>query len=66
MLKMIEGKFHIENWSKDMVALIHTEKYDPPIKGLPPTKTNVIVMGPDEINELIKVLQNYANKDRDK
>jgi|CryBogDrversion2_7_1035282.scaffolds.fasta_scaffold40522_3 hypothetical protein len=66
MQKTIESKFEVKDWSKDMVALVHTEKYDPPIKGLPPTRSHVIVMDPNEVNDLIKVLQKYANERRNK
>jgi len=56
--------FEIKNWSKDMIALVATERYDPPIKGLPPTKSHVIVLGPEDVDNLLKVITDYANERR--
>lgn len=33
--------------------------------GLPPMSSQTIMFNDDEVNELIKVLQNYANERRD-
>jgi hypothetical protein len=54
--------FEMKDWSKDLIALIATERYEPPIKGLPPTQTHVIVLGPEDVDNLLKVITDYANK----
>lgn len=56
--------FEIEEWSDGTLALISTENYEPPIKGLPPTKTSVIVLSPEDLDDLLKVITDYANQRR--
>ena len=54
--------YELKLYTPEILCLIRTEKVDPPIKGLPPTHSYSIVMNPNEINDLLKVLNDYANK----
>lgn len=56
--------FKIEEWSENTLAIISSEAYEPPIKGLPPSKTSFILLNSEDIDNLLKVLNDYANKRR--
>ena len=54
-------EFKVTEFTKDgHLGVVRIKKQE--IKGLPPTSSQVILMDRDEINDLIKVLQDYANK----
>ena len=52
--------------SGPQILVIREEEYIPRIQGLPPTSTQCIILEHDELNDLIKVLQDYANENRNK
>jgi hypothetical protein len=56
--------YEIKVYAPDMICLIRTEKMEKPIKGLPPTYSYSIVMNPNEIDDLMRVLNDYADKRR--
>ena len=45
-----------------MLCLMRTEKINPRIEGLPPTHVYSIIMNPKEIKDILKVLNDYADK----
>ena len=54
-------EFKVTEFTKDgHLGVVRIKKQE--IKGLPPTSSQVILMDRNEINDLIKVLQDYANK----
>ena len=55
-------EFKITPYTKEgNIMLVRTEQKTP-TEGLPPTYSSVILMNDNDINDLIKVLQDYANK----
>ena len=55
------AEFKVSEFTKDgCIGVVRIKKQE--IKGLPPSSSQVIIMDRDEVNELIKVLQDYANK----
>ena len=55
-------EFKITPYTKEgNIMLVRNEKRIP-TPGLPPFTSATILMNDDEINDLIKVLQDYANK----
>lgn len=58
--------FNIKEYASDKIILVRNKPHDPPIEGLPPSSSQSILMDADEIETLLKVLQDYANQRRNK
>jgi hypothetical protein len=46
------------------LSVVREMEYIPKIQGLPPTVSQCIIIEHDELNDLIKVLQDYANGEK--
>ena len=57
-------EFQIKEYGKN-ISLIATYTREKPVQGLPLKYSNCIMFGQEDLCELIKVLQEYANKTRD-
>ena len=55
-------EFKITPYGKEGDIMLVRTKQKTPTEGLPPHTSSVILMNDNEINDLIKVLQEYANK----
>ena len=55
-------KFKITPYTKEGNIMLVREETKTPTEGLPPTYSSVILMNDYEIETLIEVLQDYANK----
>ena len=51
-------EYKVIKYSDNLMAIMKSEEYTPPIKGLPPSHTQCIMMHPKELTKLIEVLQN--------
>lgn len=64
------AEFEIKTYGENQIMLCRSENFEEKfgrvIRGIPPTSSEVIFMEHDEIDELIKVLNDYANKRRNK
>jgi hypothetical protein len=56
--------FKIKHFTDDLIILVREKEHVPKIQGLPPTSSQCILMNPDELELLLKVLQDYANERR--
>lgn len=55
--------FKITKYTKDGdIMVVRTEERQIKSPGLPPTNSQCILMNDSEINDLVKALQDYANK----
>lgn len=57
-------KFKITPYTKEGNIMLVREETKTPSPGLPPTYSSVILMNDDEINDLMKVLQEYGDQRR--
>jgi hypothetical protein len=55
-------EYNIQDIGDNDLMLTRRENYDKQIKGLPPSHSSTLFLKNDEIDELIKVLENYANE----
>jgi hypothetical protein len=51
-------EFKVIKYSDDLMSIVKSEEYTPPISGLPPTHTQCIMLHPKDLTKLIGVLQN--------
>jgi hypothetical protein len=58
--------FEVKEYPDGTIAVARREKTNPPVKGLPPYHNQFIIMDSAEIGELKNVIDEYANKTRDK
>ena len=56
--------FQIKEYTKNGDVMLVRFKEEKPTEGLPPIRTQTILMNDDEINDLMKVLKEYADKRR--
>ena len=54
--------YELKVYAPDMLCLMRTEKINPRIEGLPPTHVYSIIMNPKEIKDILKVLNDNADK----
>jgi hypothetical protein len=45
-----------------MLVIVKEMKTDPPIQGLPPTHSQCIFVEPEQFDEFLKAMNDYANK----
>ena len=57
-------EFTVKEYGKN-ISLIATHTREKPVSGLPMTYSTCIMFGQENLCELIKVLQDYANSKRD-
>jgi len=53
-------QFKIKEYGENGLMLVREKWYDPPIKGLPPSNSQVIMFDKDEMNLLLYTLGSYA------
>jgi hypothetical protein len=58
--------FNIKEYASGKIILARHKPHDPPIEGLPPSSSQAILMESDEVETLLKVLQDYADQRRNK
>ena len=63
-MQIYKSFFDIRDYGEAGVMLIRIQERPKSI-GLPPTVSQCIIMENDEIDNLMEVLNNYANKNRD-
>jgi hypothetical protein len=54
-------KFKITKFNEETLGLVKEEFYDPPIEGLPPSHSQMILIEPNDIATLMEVLKDYGN-----
>ena len=55
-------EFKITEYGDAGMMLVREEWYNPPVQGLPPSHSQVILMDKDEMNLLMYTLGSYADK----
>jgi hypothetical protein len=55
-------EFKITNYGDAGIMLVRENWYNPPVPGLPPSYSQVILMDKEEINLLMYTLGSYADK----